>query len=446
MLEDSPLSCVGVVAGSRQVPPTSLPIAIAGHGAHSTATTVADPLELNALLFTAGVKRILLISFDLLYVGRTLDSALRSALASRYGLADSSIFFFASHTHFAPPTDPELPELGPYDSAYCEHVKEAALGLIDELFHDTPIPCRLAVRRGQLAHSVNRRRPRLAPSFTRSWGLSFDRVTFAPYPGGERDDTATVVTLCNAATGTPLAILWHYACHPVAHTPAHVTSADYPGTTRLHLRRAAGDTLPILFMQGFCGDVRPNVETRKALLFRDRMLSSARDLIAGTPAMESTAEAWHAWAESLAEGVVRISNTNPVLEEEVVSCESTRLEVPLKKIFDGKLRVESMAIAGILLGQHLELIGFGAEPSAGWRDLLKDCIGPSVQFTLYAGYLGSVFGYLPLPRQLAEGGYEVTNFQQSFAMRGRFRPATLFQSIADAVNQVDRALRSNSIN
>ncbi len=432
----------GLTAGSREIPPVTIPTAIAGHGACSVARQIADPLEVNALLISAGQRRCLLVSFDLLYVGGTLKRKILSDLAGRHGLADNDVFLFASHTHFAPPTDPSLPDLGPYDAAYSDRVQETVLGLVDDLVRQTPVPYRLELRRGRLPHSVNRRRPRFAPSYSRSYGISFARVSFAPYPNGHRDDTATVLTLANAETGAPVALLWHYACHPVSHTPSSVTSADFPGSVREQLRRAYAGPIPVLFIQGFCGDVRPNIEPARIQGLRQRIMSRARGLIAGTPAMQSTEQAWQTWVDSLADQVARIAASPPDLIDQSAELITAHAEVLLRKIFEGRLRLQTMAVRGLRLGRQLEILAFGAEPSAGWQQQLRGTIGLPGAIRLYAGYCGDVFGYLPLPTQVAEGGYEVDHFQKAFGMRGHFRSEPLKRYVLAAVRSVASALGS----
>ena len=435
----------GAVAGRRLVPPITLPSAIAGHGATSVAVDAADPLEVNALLLVAGPRHCLLVSFDLLYVGATLARELLTELAKRHGFAESDVFLFASHTHFAPPTDPTLPDLGPFDAAYARRVREAVLDLVKELIHQMPAQFRLEVRRGLLSHSVNRRRPRMAPSYTRTWGLSFARVTFAPYPRGARDDTASVITLSDAVSRTPIAVIWHYACHPVGHSPSQVTSADFPGFARESLRHIHGERLPVLFVQGFCGDVRPNIEPKSDLRWGQRLIGLSREVIAGTPTMQCTEAAWCKWVKSLADEVARIATSSPEIVEENMGFASTSAELPLHELFEGTLRVETMLIRGLRLGHVLEIVAFGAEPSAGWQQRLQADIGQSSSIRLYAGYCGDVFGYLPLPEQVDEGGYEVAYFQQAFGMKGRFRKMVLLNRVSSAVKCVSTALSIGSV-
>jgi len=429
-----------VVAGRRLVPPLELPSAIAGHGATSIALEAADPLEINALLIVAGSRRCLLVSFDLLYISGTLRSDLLTDLARQHGITDGDAFLFASHTHFAPPTDRALPGLGPIDEAYARRVRDAVLDLANELMGKLPVRFRIEARCGSLAHSINRRRPRLFPSYTRTWGISFARVTLAPYPQGQRNDMATIITLTDESN-VPIAVIWHYACHPVGHSPPQVTSADFPGYARNALRQFYGGAgLPVLFLQGFCGDVRPNIESSADGRWRQRLFSFARDWIAGTPILRYTPASWCAWVSSLAAEITRIAAAPPQFTDENMEFASRSADVPVDALFDGISRVDTMLVRGLRIGRTLEILGFGAEPSAGWQPRLEKEAGKTAGIRLYAGYCGDVIGYLPLPEQIEEGGYEVIHFQRALGMNGNFRKAVLFDRVAAAAKSVSEAL------
>lgn len=437
MLNESSLR---VAAGSRVVPPATLPCAIAGHGPRVIALSEADPLEINAALLVSGDSRCLMMAFDLLYIGGALETQLRADLAARYGLESREVLLFASHTHFAPPTDPTLPALGPCDHAYAIRIRETAVALAGELLRMPPSRCQLQVRRGQLAHSINRRRPRLGPSFTRTSGLSFDGVTFAPYEQGLRDDTATLVSLTDEAH-EPLVALWHYACHPVGHTPSNVTSADFAGAARSSLRQLQGAECPVLFLQGFCADIRPNIPAAPSAGLYRKMRDYARTVITGTPPMQSSESAWRAWVSSLTEQLTRVARSPAALVEQPTSLLTAWTTVPGSALFDGSLRTAQLEVRSLKLGAGLELVMLGAEPCIGWQKHLAAALGEPEGVRLFAGYCGDVFGYLPLPEQLDEGGYEVTGFQPMLGMRGRYRKEGL-EAITAAVSTVVRAVRA----
>jgi hypothetical protein len=249
-------------------------------------------------------------------------------------------------------------------------------------------------------------------------------------------------------SNAPVAVIWHYACHPVGHTPSQVTSADFPGHARDALRGLYGgiDGLPVLFLQGFCGDVRPNIESTADVHWRQRLFGCARDWIAGTPILRPTAASWRGWVSSLASEIVRIAAAPPQLSDENMGFASTSADVPMSSLFAGESRVDTMLVRGLRIGRTVEILAFGAEPSAGWQQRLEKDAGESAGIRLYVGYSGDVIGYLPLPEQVDEGGYEVVHFQRALGMNGNFRKTELLNLVAAAVKSVRDALRTESLN
>ncbi len=151
--------------------------------------------------------------------------------------------------------------------------------------------------------------------------------------------------------------------------------------------------------------------------------------------MQPTVQAWRVWLTTLADEVARIASRRPILTDENVDLLSAEEMIPLKNIFEGTLRLDSMAVRGIRLGRGLQILAFGAELCAGWKQLI-DCSSRFDGIRLYAGYCGDIFGYLPLPEQVDEGGYEVTDFQKAFGMQGQFRKDSMLQNVTAAVKSV----------
>jgi hypothetical protein len=61
---------------------------------------------------------------------------------------------------------------------------------------------------------------------------------------------------------------------------------------------------------------------------------------------------------------------------------------------------------------------------------------------LYAGYLGALYGYLPTPDQIREGGYEVTGFQSLFGLSGHCDAKKIVPTVADCVKRAFDELTS----
>ncbi len=202
----------------------------------------------------------------------------------------------------------------------------------------------------------------------------------------------------------------------------------------------------MLFLQGFCGDLRPNIEAAPIRGWKQRLREGAHELVTGTPRMEVTQEAWRRWVASLASAVVAISKSAPEIVEEGIGFSTSCADVPMRDIISGKSRLTSMLVRGLRLGRNLDIVGLGAEPLIGWQDKLQASVAHPPGVRIYAGYLGDVFGYLPLPEQVDEGGYEVTYFQPSFGVDGKFRKADMFARVSAAVDSVVRGLEAPMTN
>ena len=57
--------------------------------------------------------------------------------------------------------------------------------------------------------------------------------------------------------GTPLAIVYNFACHPIMNPPSKGNSADYPGFASQVIEQALGHGSMAFFIQGCGGDINP---------------------------------------------------------------------------------------------------------------------------------------------------------------------------------------------
>src|SRR4029077_7485430 len=151
----------------------------------------------------------------------------------------------------------------------------------------------------------------------------------APDPAGPRDETVHVVTLPGPA-GRPLALLWSYACHPVSFAEPRHVSADYPGVVRRALRDAIGSDLPVIFLQGCAGDIRPRELGRPRTLGR-----RLAELAVGKLFTPFTAAEYTAWSNSLAARVVEVASAPARVFPLSPDLRATQTRVRLSDLLDG---------------------------------------------------------------------------------------------------------------
>jgi len=424
------------------VTPRGRPVNLAGYASRPAATVVLDPIEVSAVLLEAGGRRCLIVSFDLMIVGAELQAAINGRLAQR-GFRPDEIFLLASHTHFAPATDRACAPLGEPDEPFVRDVAAATDELVHRMLQAEPCEIELEIRRGRLKHAVHRRRFWPLPTLSRTYGFRLSCMALAPDPGGTTDETATVILLRRTDSAEPVGAIWHYACHATAVTPYDVISADFPGTVRRALRQRFGD-MPVIFLQGFCGDINPDIvpsEAPHGLLALLRGLK--RMLIAGPSFPAITHEDWTRWSDGLAEGVLRIAAQPAENSIRPATLATGAAKLPLDIFFKGSKPDKPLVVQILALGDDLELVALSAEATFGWQAILDRQIPRhDRKLRLYAGYLGALYGYLPTPQQIREGGYEVEGFQQLFGLSGHFDAEKITPAVVDCVKRAIDDLKS----
>jgi hypothetical protein len=407
-------------AASCDITPRSGPVRLAGYASRTKLTSnILAPIEISAVLLEASDKRCLIFSFDLLFVGPELQELILKKLAG-LGFDRTEIMLLASHTHFAPATDATLWHMGPIDRSYVDRVAASAGQLVQQIVRQPRRSVRLELRSARLDHSINRRRYWPFPTVTRTYGLRFGSFSMAPNPDAPTDERATVLLLCDTNDGTAHAALWHYACHPTAVVPSDSISPDYPGTVRQGLRSSFGD-IPVVFIQGFCGDIRPKMRTSEKQDPWTCLKRAARTLLAGPSFDAPMPGEWPRWSEDLAAKVLAIAEGPITALFDSESLAVGQSAIPLDEFFSGMSPDKPLTAQVLRIGGTVEIVALSAEPSVGWNAIVDKAIPAGAETTrLYAGYLGAAFGYLPTAPQVPEGGYEVDGFQPLFGLSGRF--------------------------
>jgi len=223
-------------------------------------------------------------------------------------------------------------------------------------------------------------------------------------------DPLVRVALLRRSDGSPLAVVWNYACHPVFYPRETAATAEFVGTVRTALRsRLHNNNLPVIFLQGFAGDVCPNLRP-------ERSLRSLLETIAFGPRWgRFTPRTWGAWAGGIAQSVlaaIDAASDRPLDGPLKLACGS----LPLDELLEGDLPQKTLQTARLYIGRDWRLVTLSAETSAAYADLLcTDGAWP-------VSCVGDVFGYLPTEAQRRMGGYEVGGYFSALRIKARLRP------------------------
>jgi hypothetical protein len=388
---------------------------------------VLDDLHAKAIVLDDGRTQLALITADVLGFEAESTAAVRHLVEETTGIPGSQVMLCVSHTHSGPAI--LWRGIDPCDREVLAIVERQAAGAV-RLAAASTQPVEVRMGEAGVPFAINRRL------------RTPEGIALRPNPTGLVDRRARVLAFYPAgqADGSraPLAVLIHAVCHPtVLTTPSRLFSGDYPGTTQAVVEQVyageAGNAVA-LFVQGSCGNIRPNITDATGLYFRDgfgpdarrfgRMLGGniitaveAATPLAATPlsAARHTVTLPYAALPNAAELQREPRSTDHPRRQEWIDRMRTRLTQ------EGRLpEAEEAELQAFRLGDLL-LIALPGEPflEMGLAIEQQLCEIEPRSTILVAGYANNLCGYLCTAAATTEGGYEQT---QAFAAYGRPAP------------------------
>jgi hypothetical protein len=170
------------------------------------------------------------------------------------------------------------------------------------------------------------------------------------------------------------------------------------------------ESIPVLFLQGFSGDVRPAHISKRRTSILERMMS-------GLQFETFSDQTYRTWCESLGK---RVLTTRAQTCHSQRGLQTTQIGIPLTRILPDTQCDRVLNLRRLVIGSQLDLLTANAEPTAGYDDLLPaNVVG--------IGCEGNVYGYLPLSSEVREGGYESDWHLSLFGIPGKFVDDVEFQ-------------------
>jgi hypothetical protein len=369
------------------------------------ATTIqTGEIEVNTLILKQDYELVCLVSIDTLYTSTIVRDAVLRLVPSTLGLKVENLILIASHSHNAPVLDDTKPYLCKCNPAFKDNatkiIAESIVQAVDNL---QAVSIHFGKDSNNLA--INRR----ALTWGRTGVIPVKKYKMIPNPVGPVDNLLRSWQL-RTKEGKYLAIMWSFGCHPVAYPKINVIHPDYVGDVRTQLRKEIGKDIPVLFFPGFLGNIRPALFGKPTNL-KDLFYFAAHGQIFKKPSIEGYLEFCQKMYLSLKNSLTN----SDLLETKHLKLARTTvaLKTLLKSPQPGSL--ELFALSGI--GKQLFLMA-SAEVLVEYESLLKPHLDLTDDTIVPIGCVNSVFGYLPVDKQLKEGGYEVDLFMPWFSLGG----------------------------
>lgn len=415
-------------AASADITPAK-PVPLAGFAARTGVFERIDqPLHAKAWLFEqrpaegGTPKRALLVQADLIWWGSERLPGLLRQLQERWDLSEEAVIFHASHTHGGPQmTNRLVPMLGTPDESTIRHIEQVVLEAVAESFRRLE-PVRIERGRGQCRIGVHRRR------------TVNGSAVMLPNPDGPYDPEVTVIRFRSCATGTAAGVWFHYACHPTT-TGENAVTSEFPGVAAETIAEAVGRHVPVSFLQGCCGDLRPALVKEGAFYrgSRDdvrrlgeqlgqeviRVLEGRMEVLPPAALESRKAQVMLPFAS-----VPEIAELQAEADAEGVRGEWSRLLLAQPERLQPAVPLE---LTHLQLAEGLSVLAMNAEVVVEYGKYIKALSGGSV---LPLAYSNGMIGYVPTAEQIAEGGYEAKDSAYFFGL-----PAPFDSSIEERIRK-----------
>jgi neutral ceramidase len=360
-------------------------------------TGTLDPLYAKGILLSDGQTQIALITLDL---GRTfsfVSMELVREIAQREGGIDE-VLFFASHTHSGPSildrsSREEIPK---WERVMLKKISWAILQATQNL-----LPATLGSGSGETLIGHNRIRSQSDGSVEMFW-RNATKIPTSPV-----DDHVGVLRI-DDKTGSPIAILVNYSCHPVVLGPDNLQySADYPGAMS-QIVESEIEGAVCLFLQGAPGDINPYFDK--------------------TPLRKNGVQLMQETGHQLGKEVVRIARAIRTTSPAVPSLQYSLETLPFNFRWDKELVLSNLSgrktasrykdgqhyerlfsrnlnlpVTTLLINREIVLTGMPGEPFVDFAIQARQRF--PAKTTFFAGYANGHFGYFPTLEGAVRGGY-----------------------------------------
>jgi hypothetical protein len=358
------------------------------------ATGTLDPLTAKAVVLKAGDQSVAIVALDL---GRTPEESVLAKVGSRTAVECGvvNLFVTASHTHHAPAMEstPDSP------NSYAEKVGDGIADCICQAAKGL-VPVRIGVGRGTADYSHNRRHRLPDGRIAMQWRNAEREPT-------EPVDKEYAVIRLDRMDGTPLAILFNYACHPVVlGADNYEYSADYVGTARARVEEQLKTRC--LFLQGGCGDINPYMDktplNEGGIAEMRKMGSGLGELLVKTARETSTTVPPHPSIQFEARQVplrMRWDIENREVRTILSKAYGPRFDNYIAKTI--KHNVVPCTLTTLVIDGDLALVGMPGEIFVAFQMTIKT--GSPVGDSFLVGYTNGYHAYFPTLRDAAAGGY-----------------------------------------
>ncbi len=341
-----------------------------------------------------GDNPLVLVAADIIWIDQYTSHKVRSLISKKYNIPKSNVCICASHTHGTYNIDKDF-LFNNYSEEYRNHIEKSIINLIDQTFNLSPINVDIFTSDIEVEGiSINRRK-----TFFNFKKLKKTTQTM-PNIKGLNDKDLNLIVFKNSDTKKIINIIARYSCHPVSN-PDNCFGPDYPGVLRNKIIKKFSHNTNLMFLQGFCGDIRPNL-IKKIEGLKDRL----RYFLYGNLFRQSEKNDSKDIGIKLSNYVLdALENLKKINVDKKIITKETIIKVPLE---NGKFAPRDLLIT-LWNINDLKMIFSSSEMFSEYSLKFKKKYS-----AISIGYTNGMCGYIPTKKEIPKGGYEVQKCSKKF--------------------------------
>jgi len=237
---------VGFLCGGQVTQAGELLAGVAKMDISDRDTEVNDPLFAKALVLKQDATIAVLVTIDAVAIGeigRIKNDFLgnvRTELQKTLQIPPASVLINASHCH----------------GVVCADVEQRTIQAVQEAWKNL-VPVRAGTGVGQEVRIMENRRLRLKDGSEADVRHAYAMPRDEDVIGIGPVDPEIGLLRLDRLDGSPLAVVYNFACHPIQGVPSKGSTADFPGFASQVIEENLGDSVMAFFVQGCAGDINP---------------------------------------------------------------------------------------------------------------------------------------------------------------------------------------------
>lgn len=363
---------------------------------------IEGELESNFIILSTENAKVVIISIDTLYVGAQLRSLIERKLCGNF--ESEEIFIAASHTHTAPMVDVSKPKFGAVNEKYLhELANKISTSILNSLENDAT---NIEIKNIQyFSEQVsNRRKWRIVGGKNRK--IVFLQNVMSPNLKDKLRPPASLLIFHE--NGIPSAAIWNFACHPTSSPWQDAQHPNFIGDIRLLIRKKFSKDIPIVFLQGLSGDLRPPAYNITHASFKQSLIR----IFLGARYRNFSEIEYTAWCGNLWHEIEENLNSNG-FNQNTTNLSISRKSMKTAIFFDDHKPDSEFSIHMISLGD-LAILGISAELVSEWQEEITKLF--SDVSLILVSCIDDTFGYLPTRKIMKQGGYEAGEYTKFFGL------------------------------